>query len=89
MTKDGIAFITTGLKYPPHNTPPGDGSIYTFDLTDEHGELSKVTISAPFDPKLLLNPHGIDVFEPGDGRILVYLVNHGSKFEKVEKFKYK
>lgn len=59
------------------------------DLTDSEDSLNVVSISAPFDPRLKLNPHGIDVYEPGDGRILVYVINHGSKFEKIEKFQYK
>ena len=35
-----------------------------------------------------MNPHGIRVYEPGDGRILVYISNHGLGLDKVEKFEY-
>ena len=88
VTADGIAFITSGLKYPPYNTVTGaDGAVYAFDLTDNDSRPEKVKILAPFDP-YRLNPHGVTTFEPGDGRILVYVVNHGSKFEKLEKFEY-
>ena len=57
------------------------------DLTTDDFDPKKVDIMAPFDP-YKLNPHGIRVYEPGDGRILVYISNHGLGLDKVEKFEY-
>ncbi|CBY23509.1 unnamed protein product [Oikopleura dioica] len=87
ITSDGLAFMTSGLKYPPLDAPPADGVVYMIDLTTDGGDPIKVDILAPFDP-YKLNPHGIRVYEPGDGRILVYISNHGLGLDKVEKFEY-
>ena len=37
-------------------------------------ELIKLTINSSKD--LRLNPHGIDLLETEDGRVLLYIVNH-------------
>ena len=85
---DGFAFITSGLKYPPYSVPQAGGEVYIMDLTDPEPEAKLIKIMSPFQT-LNMNPHGIKILERGDGRLLVYIINHGKKFDKVEKFQYK
>lgn len=87
-TSDGLAFITSGLIYPPFQFKQKVGKIYVTDL-----EKSPVTILEPkivSEKDLKLNPHGIDLIEI-DGKILIYVVNHKTDLssESIEKFEYR
>merc|ERR1712130_59516 len=86
-TKDGLAFITSGLMYPPYSFKPKDGKVFVTTLEEAPVKLLETKIVG--GEGLNLNPHGIDLIEV-DNRILIYIVNHKNDLsqESVEKFEY-
>ena len=73
-TTSGITFVTTGLMYPPFSFTRKEGAVYMVVVDNGRPVLSKLELVTATD--LDLNPHGIDLLETTDGRVLLYVVNH-------------
>ena len=60
--------------YPPFSFKRKEGAIYL--VTVENGRPVMTKLKFNSSDGLDLNPHGIDLIETKDGRILIYVVNH-------------
>ncbi|XP_066539110.1 serum paraoxonase/arylesterase 2-like [Hoplias malabaricus] len=88
ILEEGLAFISTGLKYPgmPYN-PDAIGKILLLDL---HSGVHPVelNIKEDFDTSSF-NPHGISVYtDERDGSIYLFVVNHPHGSSQVDIFKF-
>ncbi|XP_036038508.1 serum paraoxonase/lactonase 3 [Onychomys torridus] len=85
----GLAFISTGLKYPgmPNFAPDKPGRIFLMDLKEQNPKAQALEISDGFD-KESLNPHGISTFIDKDNTVYLYVVNHPHMDSTVEIFKF-
>ncbi|XP_051007924.1 serum paraoxonase/lactonase 3 [Acomys russatus] len=85
----GLAFISTGLKYPgmPSLAPDKPGRIFLMDLNEQNPKAQVLEISEGFD-KDSLNPHGISAFIDKDNTVYLYVVNHPHMDSTVEIFKF-
>ncbi|XP_056374953.1 serum paraoxonase/arylesterase 2-like [Hyla sarda] len=87
---NGLAFISTGLKFPNVKSfaPDDPGEIVLLDLED--GDLSPVPlrISEGFDVSSF-NPHGLSTYiDEKDGTVYLFVVNHPQLQSIVEIFKF-
>uniref|UniRef100_A0A673SU15 Paraoxonase n=2 Tax=Suricata suricatta TaxID=37032 RepID=A0A673SU15_SURSU len=85
----GLAFISSGLKYPgmPNFALDEPGQIFLMDLNEQNPRVQALNISDDFD-KASFNPHGISTFIDKDHTVYLYVVNHPHKKSTVEKFKF-
>ncbi|KAL2777352.1 serum paraoxonase/lactonase 3 [Daubentonia madagascariensis] len=85
----GLAFISSGLKYPglPNFAPDEPGKIFLMDLNEQNPRAQVLKISGGFD-KELFNPHGISIFIDKDHTVYLYVVNHPHMKSTVEIFKF-
>lgn len=85
----GLAFISTGLKYPgmPNLETDRPGNIFLMDLNEQIPRAQALKISDGFD-KELFNPHGISTFIDKDRTVYLYVVNHPHMESTVEIFKF-
>nr|XP_054093277.1 serum paraoxonase/lactonase 3 isoform X2 [Callithrix jacchus] len=85
----GLAFISSGLKYPglPNFAPNEPGKIFLIDLNEQKPRVQALEISGGFD-KELFNPHGISIFIDKDHTVYLYVVNHPHMKSTVEIFKF-
>ncbi|XP_005388120.1 PREDICTED: serum paraoxonase/lactonase 3 [Chinchilla lanigera] len=85
----GLAFISTGLKYPgmPDFAPDEPGRIFLMDLNEPAPKAQALKISDGFDTELF-NPHGISTFINKEGTVYLYVVNHPHMESTVEIFKF-
>ncbi|XP_028634988.1 serum paraoxonase/lactonase 3 [Grammomys surdaster] len=85
----GLAFISTGLKYPgmPSFAPDKPGRIFLMDLNEQNPKAQALEISGVFDQESL-NPHGISTFVDKDHTVYLYVVNHPHMDSTVEIFKF-
>ncbi|XP_045649167.1 serum paraoxonase/lactonase 3-like isoform X2 [Ursus americanus] len=85
----GLAFISSGLKYPgmPSFAPDEPGQIFLMDLNEQNPRAQALNISDGFD-KASFNPHGISTFIDEDHTVYLYVVNHPHMKSTVEKFKF-
>ncbi|KAM6152207.1 serum paraoxonase/lactonase 3 [Erethizon dorsatum] len=85
----GLAFISSGLKYPgmPNFAPDEPGKIFLMDLNEQTPRAQALKISDGFD-KALFNPHGISTFINKDGTVYLYVVSHPHMESTVEIFKF-
>ncbi|XP_067304825.1 serum paraoxonase/arylesterase 2-like isoform X2 [Pseudorasbora parva] len=89
IREDGLAFLSTGLKYPglPFYTDD-PGKIYTLNLLDSELKIKALSIKGQFD-KDSFNPHGISIYtDDKDGAIYVFVVNHPQDKSQVEIFRF-
>ncbi|NP_997899.1 serum paraoxonase/arylesterase 2 [Danio rerio] len=86
---DGLAFLSTGLKYPGVPSYSEDpGKIYTLNLLDSEQKIKVLHIRGDFD-KDSFNPHGISVYtDDKDGAIYLFVVNHPQGKSQVEIFRF-
>ncbi|KAK2502333.1 hypothetical protein MC885_018252 [Smutsia gigantea] len=86
---NGLAFISTGLKYPsmPNFAPDEPGQIFLMDLNEQNPRIQALNISDGFD-KESFNPHGISTFTDKDHNVYLYVVNHPHMKSTVEIFKF-
>ncbi|XP_056619275.1 serum paraoxonase/arylesterase 2-like [Triplophysa dalaica] len=89
ILKDGLAFLSTGLRYPglpSYSDEPG--KIYTLDVLDSGQNIQALSIKGEFD-KDSFNPHGLSVYtDDRDGAIYVLVVNHPEGKSQVEIFRF-
>ncbi|XP_048009934.1 serum paraoxonase/arylesterase 2 [Megalobrama amblycephala] len=89
ILENGLAFLSTGLKYPGLPSYSDDpGKIYTLNLLDSEPKIKALSIKGQFD-KDSFNPHGISVYrDDKDGAIYVFIVNHPQGKSQVEIFRF-
>nr|XP_014708816.2 serum paraoxonase/lactonase 3 [Equus asinus] len=85
----GLAFISSGLKYPGmvNFGPDEPGQIFLMDLNEQNPRAQVLNISDSFD-KASFNPHGISTFMDKDHTVYLYVVNHPNMKSTVEIFKF-
>ncbi|XP_054548338.1 serum paraoxonase/lactonase 3 isoform X3 [Talpa occidentalis] len=85
----GLAFISSGLKYPgmPSFAPDEPGQIFLIDMNEQNVRAQALPISGGFD-KASFNPHGISTFINKDNTVYLYVVNHPHMDSTVEIFKF-
>ncbi|XP_004582374.1 serum paraoxonase/lactonase 3 [Ochotona princeps] len=85
----GLAFISSGLKYPgmPSFAPDEPGKIFLMDLNEQNPRAQVLEIINGFD-KEAFNPHGISTFVDKDHTVYLYVVNHPHMESTVEVFKF-
>ncbi|XP_053570044.1 serum paraoxonase/arylesterase 2 isoform X2 [Bombina bombina] len=87
---NGLAFISSGLKYPGliSFAPEKPGEIFLLDLNDE--ELRPISLRFSRDFELAsFNPHGISTYiEEKDDTVYLFVVNHPHYKSTVEIFKF-
>ncbi|XP_055445733.1 serum paraoxonase/lactonase 3 [Bubalus kerabau] len=85
----GLAFISSGLKYPgmPDLAPDKPGRIFLMDLNEQNPRVQELNISDGFD-KASFNPHGMSTFIDKDQTVYLYVVNHPHMDSTVEIFKF-
>ncbi|KAG7242154.1 hypothetical protein INR49_024200 [Caranx melampygus] len=85
---DGLAFISTGLKYPGIPSSDVTGKIFSLDLQDSRMKPVELRMPRNFDLESF-NPHGISVYtDPRDDTIYLFVVNHPQHKSQVEVFRF-
>ncbi|KAH0627442.1 hypothetical protein JD844_003148 [Phrynosoma platyrhinos] len=86
---NGLAFISTGLKYHGLQSfaPDKSGKILLMDLNEENPRPIELRISRGFD-LASFNPHGISLYIDKDDTIYLFVVNHPQIKTTVELFKF-
>ncbi|XP_061633422.1 serum paraoxonase/arylesterase 2-like [Phyllopteryx taeniolatus] len=85
---DGLAFISTGLKYPGQPSSDALGKIFLLNLKESDMEPVELPISRNFDLETF-NPHGISVYtDPTNGTVYLFVVNHPHHKSQVELFQF-
>uniref|UniRef100_A0A8C8S5V3 Paraoxonase n=1 Tax=Pelusios castaneus TaxID=367368 RepID=A0A8C8S5V3_9SAUR len=86
---NGLAFISSGLKYPwlKSFAPDKPGEIFLMDLNDRNPRAMELRISRGFD-LTSFNPHGISTFIDKDDSVYLFVVNHPELKSTVEVFKF-
>ncbi|XP_024124149.1 serum paraoxonase/arylesterase 2 [Oryzias melastigma] len=89
ILKDGLAFLSTGLKYPGLPSFSDEpGKMYVLDLLQPKMSPVELQIKGQLDLKSF-NPHGISVYEDEtDDSIYVFVVNHPEHKSQVEIFRF-
>uniref|UniRef100_A0A3P9L6G1 Paraoxonase n=2 Tax=Oryzias latipes TaxID=8090 RepID=A0A3P9L6G1_ORYLA len=86
---DGLAFISSGLKYPGLPVSDVTGKIFLLDLHDPRLKPVELRLPWNFDVESF-NPHGISVYiDPSDDSVFLFVVNHPQHKTQIELFKYK
>ncbi|XP_056374952.1 serum paraoxonase/arylesterase 2-like [Hyla sarda] len=87
---NGLAFISSGLKYPGlvHFAPEKPGEIFLLDLNEERLRPFSLRISKGFDLPTF-NPHGMSTYiDEKDDTVYLFVVNHPLYKSTVEIFKF-
>ncbi|XP_032037096.1 serum paraoxonase/arylesterase 2 [Aythya fuligula] len=86
---NGLAFISSGLKYPGLKSfaPDKPGEIFLMDLNEEKPRAVELRISRGFD-LASFNPHGISTYIDKDDTVYLFVVNHPHQKSTVEVFKF-
>ncbi|KAM6209154.1 serum paraoxonase/arylesterase 2 isoform 1-T2 [Sarcoramphus papa] len=86
---NGLAFISSGLKYPGIKSlaPDKPGEIFLMDLNEDNPRAVELRISRGFD-LASFNPHGISTYVDRDDTMYLFVVNHPHQKSTVELFKF-
>ncbi|KAM6449956.1 serum paraoxonase/arylesterase 2-like [Liasis olivaceus] len=86
---NGLAFISSGLKYPGLKSfaPDKRGEILLMDLNEENPHPVELKISRGFD-MASFNPHGISIYIDENDTVYLFVVNHPQYKSTVEIFKF-
>ncbi|XP_026140826.1 serum paraoxonase/arylesterase 2-like isoform X3 [Carassius auratus] len=89
VLENGLAFLSTGLKYPGLPSYSDDsGKIYTLNLLDSKMKIKTMNIKGDLD-KDSFNPHGISLYtDDKDGAVYLFVVNHPQGNSQVEIFRF-
>ncbi|XP_026148714.1 serum paraoxonase/arylesterase 2-like [Mastacembelus armatus] len=88
ILEDGLAFITTGLKYPGLPSSDVTGKIFSLDLQDSRLKPVELRMPRNFDLESF-NPHGLSVYvDPSDDTIYLFVVSHPRHNSQVELFRF-
>jgi len=82
ILSNGLAIISSDDRRQTLAGNPVQGSIYAYDLKEKTPQLINITPTLPFE----FHPHGISVYEKGDGSYLIAVVNHSKKGHSIEIF---
>ncbi|XP_066210263.1 serum paraoxonase/arylesterase 1 [Saccopteryx leptura] len=85
ILSNGLAFISSGLKYPRPEKP---GKILLMDLNNEDPTVLELEITANKFNVSSFNPHGISTFTDKDNTVYLLVVNHPDDHSTVELFKF-
>nr|XP_004656266.2 serum paraoxonase/arylesterase 1 [Jaculus jaculus] len=87
---NGLAFLSTGLKYPGIKSfePNKPGKILLMDLNEEDPAVLELEIKGSNLDLSSFNPHGISTFTDEDGAVYLLVVNHPALDSTVEVFKF-
>ncbi|XP_066272005.1 serum paraoxonase/arylesterase 2-like [Branchiostoma lanceolatum] len=92
-TRDGLAFISTGVRPAPVITPDpwflqGVGKILLFDFKNPGDGVRELKID-PEEKSEGLEPHGLSLHENQEsGEIRLFVVNHHKEGDRIEIFQY-
>ncbi|XP_054638071.1 serum paraoxonase/arylesterase 2-like [Dunckerocampus dactyliophorus] len=85
---DGLAFVSTGLKFPGMPSSDVPGKIFLLDLKDSRMKPVELRMPRNFDLETF-NPHGISAHtDTADGTVYLFVVNHPHHKSQVELFKF-
>ncbi|KAM5157032.1 serum paraoxonase/arylesterase 2-like [Mantella aurantiaca] len=87
---NGLAFISSGLKYPKVKSfaPNRPGEIFLVDMNDDVLHPEPLELSHFIDTSSF-NPHGLSVYiDQGDGTVYLFVVNHPDFKSFIEIFKF-
>ncbi|XP_029813057.1 serum paraoxonase/arylesterase 1 isoform X2 [Suricata suricatta] len=86
----GLAFISSGLKYPgiKNFEPDKPGKIFLMDLNEENPTVLELRITGSKFDHSSFNPHGISTFTDEDNTVYLLVVNHPDFKSTVELFKF-
>ncbi|XP_066483150.1 serum paraoxonase/arylesterase 2-like isoform X2 [Tiliqua scincoides] len=86
---NGLAFISSGFKYPTLKSfvPDKSGEILLMDLNENNPRATEVKISSGFN-LVSFNPHGISTFIDKDDTVYLFVVNHPKGKSTVELFQF-
>ncbi|XP_051261572.1 serum paraoxonase/arylesterase 2 [Dicentrarchus labrax] len=88
ILRNGLAFISTGLKYPGMPVSDVAAKIFTLDMQNPRMKPVELRMPRNFDLESF-NPHGISVYtDPSDDTIYLFVVNHPDQKSQVELFKF-
>lgn len=84
----GLAFISSGLKYPGIKTfdPDSNGKIFLMDMNDEDPKVLELKITGSTFDLPSFNPHGISTYTDEDNTIYLLVVNHPHSKTTIEVF---
>ncbi|XP_047609751.1 serum paraoxonase/arylesterase 1 [Phacochoerus africanus] len=87
---NGLAFISTGLKYPGIKVfePDKPGKILLMDLNEEDPTVLELRITGSNFDLSSFNPHGISTFTDEDNTVYLLVVSHPDLKSTVELFKF-
>ncbi|XP_054352786.1 serum paraoxonase/arylesterase 1 isoform X2 [Pongo pygmaeus] len=87
---NGLAFISSGLKYPGIKSfnPNSPGKILLMDLNEEDPTVLELGITGSKFDLSSFNPHGISTFTDEDNAMYLLVVNHPDAKSTVELFKF-
>lgn len=87
ILKDGLAFLSTGLKYPGMPSFSDEpGKLYVLDLLHPKPTPVELQINGELDLSSF-NPHGISVYtDEADDSVYLFVVNHPQHKSQVEIF---
>ncbi|XP_019633432.1 PREDICTED: serum paraoxonase/arylesterase 2-like [Branchiostoma belcheri] len=92
-TRDGLAFISTGVRPAPVLTPDpwylqGVGKILLFNFKNPEDGVRELKIE-PGEKSEGLEPHGLGLYENQDsGEIRLFVVNHHKDGDRIDIFRY-
>ena len=84
ILKNGLAIISSDDRRQTLAGKPVQGAIFSYDLTADAPFLINLTKELNID----FHPHGISVYEKGEGAFVMAVVNHSQKGNSIEIFKY-
>ncbi|XP_074539957.1 serum paraoxonase/lactonase 3.1 [Halichoeres trimaculatus] len=89
VLENGLAFISTGLKYPGFPSSDESGKIVVLDMSDDSPvKPLKLRMPSNFDLESF-NPHGISIYvDPNDDAIYLFVINHPQLKSQVELFRF-
>ncbi|XP_051813108.1 serum paraoxonase/arylesterase 2-like [Acanthochromis polyacanthus] len=85
---DGLAFISTDLKFLGFPATDNPGKIFVLDLKDSRMKPKELRMPRNFDIETF-NPHGISLYtDPSDDAVYLFVVNHPHRKSQIEVFKF-
>jgi len=84
ILKNGLAIISSDDRRQTLAGKPVQGAIFSYDLNADSPSLINLTKELNID----FHPHGISVYEKGEGAFIMAVVNHSQKGHAIEIFEY-
>ena len=84
ILSNGLAIISSDDRRQTLEGHPVQGALYVYDLNEKTPQFINLNPEIPFD----FHPHGISVYETGNGAFVMAVVNHSQQGNSIEIFKY-